>query len=135
MTPPCIKICPLFDEIKKGIFYPPPSCIGQCHLLSNFFKGIPKMLLPFQLWNMMWHYRVVSTRRLTCECLIRVLPPNWWQWVVVKQKLSNNWNPSLKSDKIFPQRLPKIKMVLEKHVSPDNRLSLLLGFHFLLTQT
>ena len=42
LTPPSIKICPLFDELKKGdFFYPPPSRIDQCLLLSNFFlEGI-----------------------------------------------------------------------------------------------
>ena len=38
LTPPPIRICPLFDELKKGdFFYPPPSCMDQCLLLSNFF--------------------------------------------------------------------------------------------------
>ena len=43
LTPPSIKICPLFDELKKGdFFYPPPSHMDQCLLLSNFFfEGIP----------------------------------------------------------------------------------------------
>ena len=38
MTPPPIRICPLFDKLKNGDFYyPPPSCMDQCPLLSNFF--------------------------------------------------------------------------------------------------
>ena len=37
LTPPPIRISPLFDELKKGIFLPPPSCMDQCLLLSNFF--------------------------------------------------------------------------------------------------
>ena len=38
LTPPSIRICPLFDELKKGdFFYPPPSHMDQCLLLSNFF--------------------------------------------------------------------------------------------------
>ena len=43
LTPPSIKICPLFDEAKKGIFYPPPSCMFQCHLLGNFFWKVSLM--------------------------------------------------------------------------------------------
>ena len=43
LTPPSIRICPLFGELKKGdYFYPPPSHMDQCLLLSNFFlEGIP----------------------------------------------------------------------------------------------
>ena len=38
LTPPSIRICPLFGELKKGdYFYPPPSHMDQCLLLSNFF--------------------------------------------------------------------------------------------------
>ena len=38
LTPPSIRICPLFGELKKGdFFYPPPSHMDQCLLLSNFF--------------------------------------------------------------------------------------------------
>ena len=38
LTSPSIRICPLFDELKKGdFFYPPPSPMDQCLLLSNFF--------------------------------------------------------------------------------------------------
>ena len=38
LIPPSIRICPLFDELKKGdFFYPPPSHMDQCLLLSNFF--------------------------------------------------------------------------------------------------
>ena len=38
LTPPSIRICPLFDELKKGdFFYPPPSHMDQCLLPSNFF--------------------------------------------------------------------------------------------------
>ena len=43
LTPPPIRICPLFDELKKeDFFYPPPSRMDHCLLLSNFFfEGIP----------------------------------------------------------------------------------------------
>ena len=38
LIPPSIRICPLFGELKKGnFFYPPPPCMDQCLLLSNFF--------------------------------------------------------------------------------------------------
>ena len=38
LTPPPLRICPLFDELKKGIFLPPPpSCMDQGLLLSKFF--------------------------------------------------------------------------------------------------
>ena len=38
MTPPPVRICPVFDEPKKGDFFsPPPSHMDQCLLLSNFF--------------------------------------------------------------------------------------------------
>ena len=54
LTPPPIKICPLFDEPKKGdFFYPPPSHMDQCLLLSNFFfEGIPyhKLWLYLKSW-------------------------------------------------------------------------------------
>ena len=37
-NPSPIRICPLFDELKKGyFFYPPFPCMDQCILLSNFF--------------------------------------------------------------------------------------------------
>ena len=39
LTPPSIRICPLFVELKRGdFFYPPPSHMDQCLLLSNFFS-------------------------------------------------------------------------------------------------
>ena len=47
LTPPSIRICPLFGELKKGdYFYPPPSHMDQCLLLSNFFffECIPKII-------------------------------------------------------------------------------------------
>ena len=37
LTPLSIKICPLFDEAKKGTFF--PLYMFQCHLLGNFFFG------------------------------------------------------------------------------------------------
>ena len=47
LTPPSIKICPLFDELKKGdFFYPPPSHMDQCLLLSNFFLLTASLSLP-----------------------------------------------------------------------------------------
>ena len=47
LTPPPIRICPLFVEPKKGdFFYPPPSRMDQCLLLSNFFfEGIPYSIM------------------------------------------------------------------------------------------
>ena len=48
LTPPSIKICPSFEEVKKGdIFYPPPSCMFQCHLLGNFFLFLKASLTMF----------------------------------------------------------------------------------------
>ena len=48
LTPPSIRICPLFDKLKKrDIFYPPPSCMGQCHLPSNF--SVAKATLHSQM--------------------------------------------------------------------------------------
>ena len=37
LTPPSIRICPLFGELKNGIFLPLPPCMDQCLLLSIFF--------------------------------------------------------------------------------------------------
>ena len=36
LTPPSIKKCHLFDEVRKGDFiYPPPSQMFQCHHLGH----------------------------------------------------------------------------------------------------
>ena len=50
LTPPSIRIGPLFEELKKGdLFYPPPSRMDQCLLLSNFFfERIPYINCRFR---------------------------------------------------------------------------------------
>ena len=36
--PPPFHLCPIYDyENKWDFFYPPPSQIGQCLILGNFF--------------------------------------------------------------------------------------------------
>ena len=51
LTPPSIRICPLFGELKKGdFFYPPPSHMDQCLLLSNFFL-LTASLIVLQINN------------------------------------------------------------------------------------
>ena len=37
LTNPCIRICPIFNELKEGDFlYPHPPCMDQC-LSQQFF--------------------------------------------------------------------------------------------------
>ena len=36
--PPSFILCPIFDDVNKwNFFYPPPSQIGKCLILGNFF--------------------------------------------------------------------------------------------------
>ena len=54
LTPPSIRICPLFGELKKReFFFPPPPQLGQCLLLSNFFfECIPKLFFSINKRNL-----------------------------------------------------------------------------------
>ena len=37
--PPSFILCPIFDDVNKwNFFYPPPSQIGKCLILGNFFS-------------------------------------------------------------------------------------------------
>ena len=66
LTPPSIRICPLFGELKKGdYFYPPPSHMDQCLLLSNFFflkaslnKHSPVVLKIVHSWDQGFNFHV-----------------------------------------------------------------------------
>ena len=38
LYPPPFHLCPIYDYVNKwDFFYPPPSQIGQCLILGNFF--------------------------------------------------------------------------------------------------
>ena len=48
--PPSFILCPIFDDVNKwNFFYPPPSQIGKCLILGNFFffEGFPNDVLGF----------------------------------------------------------------------------------------
>ena len=50
LTPPPIRICPLFDEPqKRGAFLPPSPCMDQCPLLSNFWKASLRQKIDFMM--------------------------------------------------------------------------------------
>ena len=76
LTPPSIKICPLFDELKKGdFFYPPPSCMDQCLLLSNFFFW--KASLRTVRGGGQQQQRPWSNKTINCDVCISNIRPSW----------------------------------------------------------
>ena len=48
LYPPPFHLCPIYDYVNKwDFFYPPPSQIGQCLILGNFFFLKASLSDPF----------------------------------------------------------------------------------------
>ena len=79
LTPPPIKICPLFDEPKKGDFFTPlpPIWTNVSFSAIFFLEGIPNQIISY---NTTLNCFSVIRRILTFLCIFR--------WLLLK----NVWN-------------------------------------------
>ena len=66
LTPPSIRICPLFDELKKGDFLPPSLLFGpmspsqhffflKASLTQSMFRSIDGWIWPWLVWSFVFY--------------------------------------------------------------------------------